>query len=132
MILDENVFVERILPRSIQRQLTVEEMAEYRRPFAERGEARRPTLTWPREIPFDGEPPDVAEVVRSYAEWLPTSEFPKLFINANPGAILLGPLREFCRTWRNQREVTVPGIHFIQEDSPDPIGRALADWLTEI
>ena len=129
MILDENVFVERILPRSIQRQLSPEELAEYRRPFVEPGEGRRPTLTWPREIPFDGDPPDVAEVVRSYAEWLPTSPLPKLFINADPGAILVGPLREFCRTWRNQREVTVPGIHFIQEDSPDLIGHSLADWL---
>jgi haloalkane dehalogenase len=129
MILDENLFVERILPRSIQRQLSPEEMTEYRRPFAEPGEGRRPTLTWPREIPFDGDPPDVAEVVGSYAEWLPTSSLPKLFVNADPGAILVGPLREFCRTWRNQREVTVPGIHFIQEDSPDLIGHSLADWL---
>jgi haloalkane dehalogenase len=129
MILEENLFVERILPRSIRRQLTDEEMAEYRRPFAEPGEGRRPTLTWPREIPFDGDPPDVAEIVRAYAEWLPSSDVPKLFINAEPGAILVGPMREFCRTWRNQQEVTVPGIHFIQEDSPDVIGQLLAEWL---
>jgi haloalkane dehalogenase len=132
MVLEDNVFVERILPRSIMRTLSEEEMAEYRRPFAAPGEARRPTLTWPREIPFDGDPADVADIVRSYAEWLPASDVPKLFVNADPGAILIGPLREFCRTWRNQREVTVPGIHFIQEDSPDAIGATLADWLTSL
>jgi len=129
MILTSNLFVERVLPGSIKRQLTDEEMAEYRRPFLEPGEGRRPTLTWPREIPIEGEPEDVTEIVGSYAVWLRQSPIPKLFVNADPGAILVGEQREFCRTWPNQTEVTVPGIHFIQEDAPDEIGQAIADWL---
>jgi haloalkane dehalogenase len=129
MILERNLFVERVLPGSVQRDLTAEEMAVYRRPYIEPGEARRPTLTWPREIPLDGEPADVAEIVADYAEWLSASDVPKLFVNADPGAILVGPQREFARTWSNQTEVTVPGIHFVQEDSAEAIGRAIADWL---
>ena len=129
MVLEKNLFVEAILPASIIRDLAPAELAEYRRPFASAGEDRRPTLTWPREIPIDGEPPDVTAIVASYAEWLATSEVPKLFINADPGAILIGPQREFCRSWPNQTETTVAGIHFIQEDSPDDIGRAIAGWL---
>ncbi|MCE2453332.1 MAG: haloalkane dehalogenase, partial [Nitrospinae bacterium] len=121
MILEKNVFVERVL-------LSEEEMAEYRRPFSEPGEDRRPTLTWPREIPIEGEPADVTEIVGSYAAWLRESPVPKLLINAEPGAILVGEQREFCRTWPNQTEVTVPGIHFIQEDSPDEIGQAIVAW----
>jgi haloalkane dehalogenase len=132
MILDKNLFVERILPGSIQRPLSDDEMAEYRRPFAEPGESRRPTLTWPRQIPIEGEPEDVVEVVRSYGDWLSTSDVPKLFVNADPGAILVGRQREFCRGWPNQAEVTVSGLHFIQEDSPDEIGRAIAAWLGEL
>jgi haloalkane dehalogenase len=129
MILERNVFVERVLPGSILRTLTDDEMAEYRRPFAEPGEGRRPTLTWPRQIPLDGEPEDVAAITADYAAWLAASDIPKLFVNADPGAILIGPQREFCRSWPNQTEVTVSGSHFIQEDSPDEIGRALAAWL---
>ena len=129
MILTSNLFVERVLPGSIMRELTDQEMAEYRRPFLEPGESRRPTLTWPREIPIEGEPEDVTEIVGNYAVWLRQSPIPKLFINAEPGAILVGEQREFCRTWPNQTEVTVPGIHFIQEDAPDEIGQAIADWL---
>ena len=129
MILTSNLFVERVLPGSIMRELTDEEMAEYRRPFLEPGESRRPTLTWPREIPIEGEPEDVTEIVGNYAVWLRQSPIPKLLINAEPGAILVGEQREFCRTWPNQTEVTVPGIHFIQEDAPDEIGQAIADWL---
>ena len=129
MILTSNLFVERVLPGSIKRQLTDDEMAEYRRPFLEPGESRRPTLTWPREIPIEGEPEDVTEIVGSYAVWLRQSPIPKLFVNADPGAILVGEQREFCRSWPNQTEVTVPGIHFIQEDAPDEIGQAIADWL---
>ena len=129
MILEKNVFVERVLPGSIRRELSEEEMAEYRRPFLEPGEGRRPTLTWPREIPIEGEPADVTGIVGSYADWLSESPVPKLFVNAEPGAILVGEQREFCRTWPNQTEVTVPGIHFIQEDSPDEIGRAISEWL---
>ena len=132
MILTSNLFVERVLPGSIKRKLTDEEMAEYRRPFLEPGESRRPTLTWPREIPIEGEPEDVTEIVGSYAVWLRQSPIPKLFVNADPGAILVGEQREFCRTWPNQTEVTVPGIHFIQEDAPDEIGQAIADWLGKL
>ncbi len=130
MVLEENFFVERMLPASILRDLSDEEMAEYRRPFTETGEARRPTLTWPRQIPIDGEPADVTAIVDDFAAWIATSDIPKLFVNAEPGAILSeGPSRDFCRTWTNQTEVTVKGSHFIQEDSPDEIGRAIADWL---
>jgi haloalkane dehalogenase len=128
MVLDNNVFVENVLPGSILRDLTEEEMAVYRRPFANPGEDRRPTLTWPRQIPLGGEPADVVEIAQSYADWLATAEVPKLFINAEPGAILVGPQREFCRSWPNQTEVTVKGNHFLQEDSPDEIGAALAEW----
>jgi haloalkane dehalogenase len=129
MILTHNLFIERVLPGSIKRKLTDEEMAEYRRPFLEPGEGRRPTLTWPREIPIEGKPEDVTTIVGNYAVWLRQSAIPKLFVNANPGAILVGEQREFCRTWSNQTEVTVPGIHFVQEDAPDEIGQAIADWL---
>jgi haloalkane dehalogenase len=129
MVLNKNVFVERILPASILRTLSEEEMAEYRRPFANTGEDRRPTLTWPREIPIDGTPEDVANVVYDYGEWLSTSDVPKLFINADPGAILVGEQREFCRGWPNQSEVTVEGIHFVQEDSGNEIGVALRRWM---
>ncbi len=131
MVLERNLFVERILPASVIRRLTEEEMAEYRRPFLEPGEGRRPTLTWPREIPIDGSPSDVHEIVAAYAAWLAESPIPKLFVDADPGTILTGRQREFCRSWPNQTEVTVPGIHFIQEDAPDAIGRALRAWLSE-
>ena len=132
MVLENNVFVERILPGSVLRGLTEDEMKVYRRPYLEPGESRRPTLTWPREIPLDGEPPDVVEIVESYGTWLSTSDVPKLFINAEPGAILTGAQREFCRSWPNQQEVTVKGSHFIQEDSPTEIGQAIAQWYTSI
>jgi haloalkane dehalogenase len=128
MVLERNVFVERVLPGSVLRGLTDEEMAVYRRPYLEAGESRRPTLTWPRQIPLDGEPADVVAIVQDYADWLSKSDLPKLFVNAEPGAILVGAQREFCRRWPNQIEVTVKGSHFIQEDSPDDIGRAIADW----
>jgi haloalkane dehalogenase len=131
IVLTKNVFVERILPGSIIRDLSDEEMDEYRRPFADAGEGRRPTLTWPRQIPIDGEPADVVEIVQAYADWLSSSDLPKLFVNAEPGTILTGPQREFARTWPNQTEVTVAGIHFIQEDSADEIGTAIAAWLDE-
>lgn len=132
MILEKNVFVERILPGSVLRALTDEEMAVYRRPYLEPGESRRSTLTWPREIPVEGEPADVVEIVGRYGEWLSASDVPKLFINADPGAILIGRQREFCRTWPNQREVTVKGVHFVQEDSPTEIGRAIAEWYASL
>ncbi len=129
MVLEKNVFVERILPASVLKPLSQEVMDEYRRPFLDGGEGRRPTLTWPREIPIDGEPPDVAAIVESYGRWLAESEVPKLFVNADPGSILIGRQRDFCRSWPNQVEVTVPGIHFIQEDSGEEIGRHIAGWL---
>ena len=131
MILEKNVFVERVLTGSILRELSEEEMEVYRRPFKNPGEDRRPTLTWPRQLPIDGEPPEVVVLVRSYADWLVQSELPKLFINADPGAILIGPQREFCRSWPNQKEVTVAGNHFLQEDSPHEIGQAIAQWRKE-
>ncbi|MDP6351746.1 MAG: haloalkane dehalogenase [Alphaproteobacteria bacterium] len=129
MVLEKNVFVERILPASVLRGLTEDEMAVYRRPFAEPGESRRPTLTWPRQIPLAGEPADVVAVVESYGRWLSQSDMPKLFVNADPGVILIGAQREFCRAWPNQNEVTVKGLHFVQEDSPDEIGRAVAGFV---
>ena len=128
MVLGKNVFVERVLPGSVLRRLTEEEMAVYRRPYLQPGEDRRPTLTWPRQIPIDGEPPEVAEIISSYAGWLAESDIPKLFVNADPGAILIGEQREFCRSWPNQQEVTVKGNHFLQEDSPQEIGQAIAAW----
>src|SRR5579859_1082917 len=132
MILEENLFVESVLPRRVLRQFTEAEMDEYRRPYREPGEGRRPTLTWSRQLPIGGDPAEVVELVRSYAGWLAASPVPKLFINAEPGGILIGKQREFCRSWPNQTEVTVRGSHFIQEDSPDEIGRALADWLSRL
>ncbi|MDN3516220.1 haloalkane dehalogenase [Aquisalimonas lutea] len=132
MVLDKNLFVERVLPGSVLRGLSDDEMAVYRRPFAEPGEARRPTLTWPRQIPLDGEPADVHEIASDYARWMADNDLPKLFVNADPGAILTGPARESCRRWRNQTEVTVPGSHFIQEDSPEAIGEAVADWYRRL
>jgi haloalkane dehalogenase len=129
MILDRNLFVERVLPGSVLRKLSDAEMAEYRKPFLER-EDRWPTLTWPRQIPIAGEPADVVEIAAAYSQWMAANDVPKLFVNAEPGAILIGVLRDFCRTWRNQTEVTVPGSHFIQEVSGAAIGRAIADWMT--
>ena len=130
MILAKNVFVERILTGSIIRKLDDDEMAEYRRPFDNAGEDRRPTLTWPRQIPIDGEPADVTAIVEDYGQWLSASDIPKLFINAEPGAITTGAVREFCRSWPNQTEVSVSGIHFIQEDSASEIAAAVRDWIT--
>ena len=132
MILQKNIFVERVLPGSVMRKLGEEEMAAYRKPFARPGEDRRPTLTWPRMIPIEGEPAEVVDVVENYAAWLSEAELPKLFINAEPGSILVGRQREFCRAWPNQTEVTVKGFHFLQEDSPDAIGQAVADFVRRV
>jgi haloalkane dehalogenase len=132
MILEKNTFVERVLPGSVLREMSEEEMAVYRKPFIEKGESRRPTLTWPRQIPLDGSPADVVEIVQSYADWMSQTEIPKLFINADPGAILVGAQREFCRSWPNQIEVTIKGNHFLQEDSPHEIGEAIAEWYAKI
>ena len=132
MILEKNMFVERVLPSSVIRGLSEEEMAVYRKPFARPGEDRRPTLTWPRMIPIEGKPADVVKVVESYAAWLAKADVPKLFINADPGSILVGRQRELCRAWANRTEVTVKGRHFLQEDSPDEIGRAVADFVRRV
>ena len=132
MVIEKNMFVEKVLPGAVMRRLGDAEMNAYRRPYLAGGESRRPTLTWPRELPIAGEPSDVHDVAVRYSEWLATSNVPKLFINADPGAILRGRQREICRTWKNQTEVTVPGVHFIQEDSPDEIGRAIAGWLSTL
>jgi len=132
MVLTKNVFVERIVRRSVLRGLGEVEMAVYRRPYLEPGESRRPTLTWPRQIPIEGEPADVVAIADAYSRWLATSDVPKLFVNADPGVILTGPQREFCRRWPNQREITVRGSHFVQEDSPHEIGRALAEFVARL
>jgi len=129
LILEQNAFVEQVLPGAILRKLTDEEMTEYRRPFVRPGEDRRPTLTWPRQIPIAGEPGDVVKIAEAYADWLATSDVPKLFIDAKPGAILRGPMREQCRRWPNQTEIQVAGTHFVQEDSPDEIGEGISRWL---
>lgn len=132
MVLANNFFVEHILPGAIFRKLSEAEMNVYRRPFTRPGEDRRPTLTWPREIPFDGEPADVAQIIREYSDWMAVNDIPKLFIEAKPGALIRGELGDYARTWKNQTEFTVSGVHFIQEDSPDEIGRAISAWLDKI
>src|SRR6266446_2108222 len=132
MVLQKNMFVENLLPGAILRRLSDDEMAAYRAPFANAGEDRRPTLTWPRQIPIEGEPPEVVRVATDCGRWLAGSRIPKLFINTEPGAILTGRQREFCRTWRNQTELTVKGIHFIQEDSPEEIGEGIAAFVRSL
>ena len=132
MVLEKNIFVERVLPSSVLRGLTEEEMAIYRAPFATPGEDRRPTLSWPRQLPIEGEPASVAAIVDDYGRWLAESPVPKLFINAEPGSILTGAARDFCRNWPNQKEITVKGSHFIQEDSPHEIGSAIADFARSV
>ena len=132
LVLEKNYFVERVLPGSIIRKLSEEEMEEYRRPFINEGEDRRPTLSWPREIPINNHPENVCAIVNRYAEWMLTNDLPKPFINAEPGAITTGRIRDFCRSWKNQTEITVKGIHFIQEDSPDEIGNAISSWYKNI
>lgn len=129
LVLQKNVFVERVLPASVMRALSDAEMAVYRDPYREPGASRQPVLTWPREIPVDGEPPDVVAIVDAYGRWLAHSPVPKLFVNADPGSILVGAQRDFCRSWPNQNEVTVKGLHFVQEDSPVEIGQAIRTFL---
>src|ERR1700694_4125398 len=129
MALEQNIFVEGVLPGGMQRQLSEAEMDHYRRPFLNPGEDRRPTLSWPRNIPIDGQPADVVSVVEDYSGWLAESDVPKLFINAEPGAVVRGRVRELIRTWPNLTETTVSGVHFVQEDSPDEIGTAVANFV---
>jgi len=133
LVLQKNIFVERILPASVMRKLSAVEMEHYRKPYLAAGESRRPTLTWPRQIPVEGEPADVTAIVMDYAAWLGQGDSPpKLFVNAEPGSILVGRQRELCRKWPNQHEVTVKGLHFIQEDSPHEIGEAIANWYRSL
>jgi len=132
LILEQNLFVEQYLPNLVLRSLSEAEMQAYRAPFLEPGEGRRPTLTWPRQIPIEGEPADVASIITGYGEALARSKTPKLFINAEPGRLLTGRARELCRAWPNQTEITVAGKHYIQEDSPDQIGRAVADFVRRL
>jgi haloalkane dehalogenase len=129
MVLRDNVFVEKLLPGRIIRQLTEAEMTVYRRPYLNPGEDRRPTLTFPRELAVDGTPEHMVKIIEDYGRWMASTDTPKLFINGEPGAILVGAMREFCRTWKNQTEVTVRGKHFLQEDSPEEIGQAISNWL---
>lgn len=129
IVLEKNLFIEAILPSAVVRDLSDTEMAVYRMPYLNEGEDRRPTLTWPRQIPIEGEPKEVHDIVSEYASWLAETGFPKLFINADPGSILLDQARAFVRSWKNISEVTVKGTHFIQEDSPHEIGAALRDWI---
>ena len=130
LILQKNIFVERILAGDAK--LGKSEMAVYMRPYLEAGESRRPTLTWPREIPIAGEPKDVVEIVQDYAIFMGQSPIPKLFVNANPGSILVGDQREEARLWPNQQEVTVEGGHFIQEISPNEIGSHIKSFLQNL
>jgi haloalkane dehalogenase len=133
MVLQDNFFIEKILPGAILRTLSAEEMEEYRRPFAEPGEGRRPTLTWPREIPIEGDPPDVTAIAAGYADWLETSDVPKLFVKAEPGLLVAGGANlDFARGLPAQTEVTVAGLHFLQEDSPHEIGQAISDWMEKL
>ncbi len=131
LILDENRFVEWLLPQRVLRTLTDAEMNEYRRPFREAGEARRPMLTWPRQLPIEGEPADVVDIVRANGAWLAASPVPKLFIRADPGTISMDEI-QFSRSWTNTTEAAVRGLHFIQEDSPDEIGKALVSWFASL
>jgi haloalkane dehalogenase len=132
MVLEDNVFVDQVMLGSIRRSLSEAEKAEYRRPFVNRGEDRRPTLTWPRHLPLDGEPAEVVEVVRRYGEWLATSQVPKLYLQSTPGALDAGKLRDFCSQWPNQRCVPIEGLHFVQEDSAPEIGAALAEFVRDV
>lgn len=132
LVLDENFFVEQLMPKSILRELLPAEREEYRRPFREPGEARRPTLSWPRQLPIGGEPPEICELVERYVAFLERSPLPKLFVNAEPGRLLVGAPRERCRRFPNQREVTVSGLHYIQEDSPSEIATAISEWAKDL
>jgi len=132
LILQRNLYIEQALPLQIERTLSAAEMDAYRLPFLEPGESRRPILSLCRDVPLDGTPHAVHDAEVAYGRWLAGTTIPKLFINAEPGSFLVGSLREFCRAWKNQQEVTVRGRHFLQEDSPDEIGDAIADWLQAV
>ena len=131
LILDDNAFIEVVMPKSILRSMSDTEMDAYREPFREK-DSRLPMLVWPRELPIDGEPADVVATVNDYGAWLARSPIPKLFIAGDPGAMLIGPARDFCNTWPRQQKVTVPGIHYLQEDSPTEIGLAIARFIKDL
>jgi haloalkane dehalogenase len=132
LVLQGNFFVEKILPAMVVGEVTEEIHNEYRRPYRNPGEDRRPTLTWPREIPIEGEPADVLEIIERNNDWVSKSPVPKLFINTEPGAVLVGEHRDLIRSWPNVSEVTVTGLHYCHEDSPDEMGRAIAEWYKKI
>src|SRR3984957_11250162 len=132
LVLDENMFIEKMLPGVTQRTLSVDEMAEYRRPFLKPGDGRWPTLQWPREVPLSGDPADVHARIFAYSTWLNTASLPKLFIDADPGVFLTGRLRKLAKNFPNQLHVVVKGLHFVQEDSPDQIGQTISGWLERI
>ena len=130
-VLQNNIFIEQILIGGLGYYLTEEDKAEYRRPFLQPGEGRRPTLEWPRELPRGGNPADTVQLVTSYSDWFAASDVPKLFVRVNPGALIsAGPLLEYVRSFKNQKEVSVFGSHYVQEISPDAIGRALSEWMS--
>lgn len=131
LIFDENFFIETVLPKSVIRRLSEAEMDAYRQPYLDRNR-RLPMLVWPRELPIEGEPADVVAIVERYGAWLARSEMPKLFIKADPGALLTGRAVDFCRQWPNQREAAVNGIHYVQEDSPAEIGAALRQFIMQL
>lgn len=133
MCLRENFFVEKMLPAGVLRTLTDGELDAYRAPFAVAGEDRRPTLAWARQVPLDGQPADIAEIIAAYGGWLAKSPLPKLHVRGDPGQIMAREAQyAFCRSWANQQEVTVPGLHFLPEDSPHQIGAAIAAWIEEL
>jgi haloalkane dehalogenase len=137
MVLKNNFFIEQLLftpGMGVMRKLSEEEKGYYRKPFLNPGEDRRPTLSWPRQISIDGEPKDVTEIVKNYSEWLAKSSIPKLYVHGVPGAINAegSPAYEFCRKWPNQKEIEVPGLHFIQEDSGPEIGKAVAEFVRSL
>ncbi len=132
LVLEQNFFVEKILPAMVIREVSQDIHDEYRRPYRNPGEDRRPTLTWPREIPIEGEPADVLEIIERNNAWLERHPVPKLFINSDPGAVLVGEHRRMIRSWPNVEEVTVAGLHYCHEDSPDDMGRAIAGWYTSL
>lgn len=131
MVLEHNFVLENFLPAGVLRKFSEEELAHYRRPYKKPGESRRPTLTWPREIPVGGEPKDVCETIETYGQWLISSKIPKLFIEAVPGAMFESH-KDFAKTFPNQTHVKIRGAHFVQEDSPDEVGRSIAKWLQNL
>ena len=130
LVIEGNAFVEEILPSAVLRDLTAAEMAAYRAPFAEPA-ARKPVLVWPNQIPIGGEPEEVTAIVEAYGAWLRETEIPLLHLYASPGA--LNPPEVAAWLAANLKNIETAfvggGLHYIQEDQPEAIGRAVADWL---